>query len=304
MMKRPHNNINGWLVIDKPYTMGSTNVVTYLKKSLFPSKIGHAGTLDPLATGVLPIALGSATRLIPYVMDGQKTYEFQISWGSETTTDDAGGTITKTSELRPTQKDIESILPRFIGTIEQLPPSYSALKINGQRAYTLARSGQEIPLTSRLVRIDSLDLISLTRDTADFRVICGKGTYVRSLGRDIGRQLGCWGHITGLRRTKCGPFCISDAVPLELFNKPQQPENISFLPLDTAIGHIPQLVLPMAEANRLCQGQRLAFKPLKSCLSSPLSKEGIACLYCEKKLLGLVKIDNRTIHPHRIFPQD
>ena len=295
------NNINGWLIIDKPYHVGSTTVVTRLKHCLSPSKIGHAGTLDPLATGVLPIALGTATRLIPYVMDGQKTYEFQITWGAETSTDDTAGEVVTTSDIRPIQAEIEAVLPEFVGTINQLPPAYSALKINGQRAYDLARSGQEVVLCPRPIRIDSLELISCTRDTADFRVSCGKGTYVRSLGRDIGRRIGCLGHITVLRRIKCGPFSLSDAMPMHMFDTPKQPEDVSFLPLDTALEHMPKIILPYTEAHRLTQGQRLSAKQWQHCLSRPIQAEEVVCLYSDGKLLGLVKIDKHTIHPYRIF---
>lgn len=300
-MPTPRHHINGWLIIDKPYSLGSTTVVARLKKALSPTKIGHAGTLDPLATGILPIALGQATRLIPYVMDGQKTYEFQITWGAETTTDDSEGTITQTTAARPTEAEIKAALPAFIGTVNQLPPAYSALKINGHRAYDLARSGREVSLAPRPVRIDTLELLRTTTDTADFRVSCGKGTYVRALGRDIGRRLGCLGYITHLRRTACGPFTLADAVQLDTLTTPPLPDPIPLLPLEKAINHMPTLTVPPAEAHRLNQGQRLALKPLSAGLSRPVSEYEVACLLCAGHVLGLVKIAHNTIHPYRIF---
>ena len=259
-MPTPRHHINGWLIIDKPYSLGSTTVVARLKKALSPTKIGHAGTLDPLASGILPIALGQATRLIPYVMDGQKTYEFQITWGAETTTDDSEGTITQTTAARPTEAEIKAALPAFIGTI-----------------------------------------LRTTTDTADFRVSCGKGTYVRALGRDIGRRLGCLGYITHLRRTACGPFTLADAVQLDTLTTPPLPDPIPLLPLEKALNHMPTLTVPPAEAHRLNQGQRLALKPLSAGLSRPVSEYEVACLLCAGHVLGLVKIAHNTIHPYRIF---
>ena len=301
-MSKNTNRINGWLVIDKPLNVGSTTVVSKLKWALSPQKIGHAGTLDPLATGVLPIALGYATKLIPFVMDGQKIYDFQITWGTETTTDDRAGDIVQSSSIRPTQTDIEAILPRFIGVIDQEPPAYSALKINGKRAYDLARSGQEVLLKKRPVRIDGLTLLKQDTDTADFRVVCGKGTYVRSLGRDLGRQLGCLGHISALRRLACGPFSIEQALPLSCFNT--QNPAISFLPIETALDNLAKLSLPEAETHRLCLGQRLSLRSVQPYLSRPIVEDDILCLMHQGKLIGLTQLRKQTIHPYRIFQNE
>lgn len=298
-MSKNTNQIDGWLIIDKPLKMGSTNVVSKLKWSLSPNKIGHAGTLDPLATGVLPIALGKATRLIPFVMDGSKIYEFQITWGQETTTDDAEGTPTLISEKRPTRDEIMSVLPRFIGNVLQMPPAYSALKIDGKRAYDLARLGQDVMLKERPVHIEKLELLDFTTNTADFRVVCGKGTYVRSLGRDIGRALGCYGYITKLRRIACGPFSVLNAVPLSLFD--DKNPTVCPLPLETALDDLPKLELPETETKRLCQGQRLSATAYKDYFSKPVSDGDIVCLISDGKLFGLIKIIGKTIQPYRMF---
>lgn len=298
-MLKNTNKINGWLVIDKPLDIGSTTVVSKLKWALTPQKIGHAGTLDPLATGVLPIALGYATKLIPFVMDGQKTYDFQVTWGAETTTDDRAGSVVQSSLSRPTVSDIESVLSRFTGVIDQEPPAYSALKINGKRAYDLARSGQAVILKKRPVRIDSLTLLKHDGDTSDFRVVCGKGTYVRSLGRDIGRLLGCLGHISVLRRLTCGPFSINQALPLSCFDTKNP--TVSFLPIETALDHFVKLTLPESETLRLCQGQRLSRGSVQPYLAQSVPEDEILCLMCQDRLIGLVRFKNGTFHPYRIF---
>ncbi len=291
-------NLNGWLIIDKPLNIGSTPVVSKLKWSLSPNKIGHAGTLDPLATGVLPIAFGQATKLIPFVMDGKKTYEFQITFGYETSTDDSAGEIINQTSNRPTEEEIKNILPHFIGTILQVPPIYSALKINGERAYDLARSGQHLELSPRPIQIDSLELLNFTGDTADFRVSCGKGTYVRSLGRDIGRMLGCFGYITVLRRIKCGPFQIGDTTPLSIFET--KLDTIKLLPMNTALNNFPTLTLSETEEKRLRQGQRIPVRQL-SIQPATSDLQNVFCLKYQDKIIGLGKCLNNIIQPYRIF---
>jgi len=301
MSTNTKNNLNGFLVIDKPYDMGSTQVVSKLKWALSPQKIGHAGTLDPLATGVLPIALGQATKLIPFVMDGTKVYEFQVTWGKQTDTDDLAGQPFQTTDRRPSTAEIQAILPQFIGTIEQLPPAYSALKINGQRAYDLARSGQEVALKPRPVQVDSLTLLQATTDTADFRVVCGKGTYVRSLGRDMGQKLGCLGYITRLRRLACGPFRIEDAIPLDDFADKNPP--VFLLPMDSALGQLPALALPTELATRLRQGQRLPLRDILPFLDINLTDDMVLRLYSGRQFIGLVRYAKGVIHPYRVFPE-
>lgn len=293
------HQIDGWLVIDKPYDVGSTNVVSKIKWSLSPSKIGHAGTLDPLATGVLPIALGRATKLIPYVMDGSKTYEFQVSWGCETDTDDVAGQVVQRSDNRPTKDDIVSVLSDFTGVIEQMPPAYSALKINGRRAYDLARSGEAVSLKARPVRIEALELLRYSQDSADFRVVCGKGTYVRSLGRDIGRKLGCLGYITALRRVSCGPFSLQDSVPLSLFDVKQTAENIKMIPFESAASVLPALVVSENIAWRLSMGQRVRIQEVID--SSAFPSDAVVRLMFDNRLIGLGRVERGIVHPYRMF---
>ena len=293
------NNLNGWLVIDKPFNIGSPDVVSKLKWSLSPKKIGHTGTLDPLATGVLPIAFGHATKLIPFVMDGTKVYDFEVTWGLETDTDDAAGKPVQTSPNRPTQSEILSLLPDFIGDISQLPPAYCALKINGKRAYDLARTGQDVSLAPRTIHIDSLILLDIEPDKASFRVTCGKGTYVRSLGRDLGRKLGCFGYITKLRRVACGPFRIENAIPLSDFSEKR--DDISLLPLNTALDSFPKLHLPTTLTKRLLQGQRIPYRDIADFCPDKPSENTLLCLMENDTLLGLVRFAQNLLHPYRIF---
>lgn len=301
------NKINGWLIIDKPYQMGSTSVVGKLKWLLKPEKIGHAGTLDPLATGVLPIALGSATKTIPFVMDGQKTYVFEVSWGIQTTTDDQEGIIEYQSDKRPSYSEIERILPEFIGTVLQMPPKYSALKLNGKRAYHLARTGQVVDLKPRLVQIDSLHIISHTRDKTVFEVVCGKGTYVRSIGRDLGQKLGCFGYITSLRRIKCGPFDINMSILLENFEKDCYSECALHLisPL-TALDDIWVLAVDDKDKKALLNGQPIVFSAEKitdtpSVPSLTINNGTVVGLKWEQQLCALAKYENGLLKPFRVF---
>lgn len=300
------NKINGWLVIDKPYNMGSTSVVGKLKWLLKPEKIGHAGTLDPLATGVLPIAFGSATKTIPFVMDGQKTYEFEVTWGRQTTTDDVEGETQYESDLRPTRQEIEILLPQFIGQIEQIPPQYSALKINGKRAYDLARNGVEVDFKPRLIQIDSLQILSHTSEKTLFQVQCGKGTYVRSIGRDLGQKLGCYGYITRLRRTKCGPFDINMSILLENLEKDSYNENASKIisPL-TALDDILVLAVGDEEKEALLYGKSISF-PLQDMTCNPfcpteLSVDSVVGLRWGQQLCALATYTDGQLKPFRVF---
>lgn len=213
--KKKGRPISGWVILDKPFGMGSTQCVGKIKWLYQAAKAGHAGTLDPLASGMLPLALGEATRTVPYVMDGQKTYRFTVSWGVETNTDDLEGQVTERSDKRPTQEEILALLANYTGTIQQVPPKFSAIKIDGERAYKLARDGEDVEIEPREVEIETLTLIASDTDSATFETLCGKGTYVRSLARDLGRDLGCFGHISELRRTSVGPFLEEDLVPLD-----------------------------------------------------------------------------------------
>ena len=214
--KKKGRPVHGWLVLDKPLNMTSTSAVGRTKRLLSAQKAGHAGTLDPLATGILPLAFGEATKTVSYAMDGEKAYQFTVRWGGETETDDTEGEITQQSDKRPTREEIEACLENFRGTIEQVPPRFSAIKLDGNRAYDLARDGEEVELEAREVEIKQLELIEIVDDsTAVFSATCGKGTYVRALARDFGRELGCFGHVIALRRTKVGPFDESTAWSME-----------------------------------------------------------------------------------------
>ncbi len=256
--KRKGNPVHGWLILDKPSGIGSTPLVGKTRWALNAQKCGHAGTLDPLATGVLAMALGEATKTVPYVMDGDKSYRFTVRWGAATNTDDSEGEITQRSDRRPTRAGIEAVLPSFTGTIQQIPPAYSAIKINGERSYALARKGETPELSARPIRMDKLALVEQPdEDTAVFEMTCGKGGYVRAIGRDLGLALGCYGHVTQLRRTRTGPFTLKDAISLEVLEKMRHTHgsNARILSVATGLDGIPALAMTEAQANRLTNGQ-------------------------------------------------
>ncbi|MTH99720.1 tRNA pseudouridine(55) synthase TruB [Roseibium sp. RKSG952] len=214
--KKNKNVINGWLVLDKPYGLTSNDALGKLKRILHPQKVGHAGTLDPRATGCLPIAFGEATKTVSFVMDGRKIYQFEVTWGAETNTDDTEGEVVATSDNRPDADSIRAVLDEFTGTIMQVPPKFSAIKVQGERAYDLARDGEEVELEARPIDMHRLDLVEVVDENrAVFEAECGKGTYVRALARDLGRRLDSCGHVTKLRRLLVGPFGEDDMVPLE-----------------------------------------------------------------------------------------
>jgi tRNA pseudouridine55 synthase len=256
--KRVKNNLNGWLNLDKPFDMTSTSAVSEVKKILSPMKIGHAGTLDPLATGILPLALGEATKTVQYLMDSSKEYVFTVRFGVQTTTDDAEGEVMQTSDIRPSDEAINSILPHYIGEIEQLPPTYSALKIDGERAYDLARAGEEVQLQPRPVVIYGFKMLQrVSADEAIFHVECGKGTYVRSLARDIALSLGTFGHVSNLRRTRVGSFFENEAISLDYLKKSAiNTETMQqlLLPINCALDDIPAVTVDGVQASRLKHG--------------------------------------------------
>ena len=213
--KREKQDVHGWVIVDKPVGMTSTQAVGMVKRLFCARRAGHAGTLDPLASGCLPIALGEATKTVPFVMEGNKSYRFTVRWGEERDTDDAEGRVIETSAARPDAAAISALLPRFVGTIAQVPPRFSAVKIEGERAYDLARDGEVVELDARPVEIHRLELLETPdADHAVLAAECGKGTYVRALARDIGRALGCFGHVAALRRTAVGPFTEDIATAL------------------------------------------------------------------------------------------
>ena len=259
--RRSGKPVNGWVILDKPVDMTSTAAVGAVRRIFDAQKAGHAGTLDPLATGVLPIALGEATKTLPYVVDTEKRYQFLLRWGVATSTDDREGDIIETCERRPSEAEIRDTLPQFIGEIMQVPPIYSAIKVNGQRAYDLARDGEEVELDARPILIDAFDLVGIEDvDHAVFTVVSGKGAYMRGLARDLARALGTVGHIASLRRNAVGPFQETDAISLdELGSFGQSPAASGGLrPVETPLDDIPALALTEQEANRLRNGQAVS----------------------------------------------
>ena len=268
-------------------------------------KAGHGGTLDPLASGVLPIALGEATKTVPYVMEGNKAYLFTLRWGQATATDDAEGEVIEETPLRPTAAQIEQALPGFVGTIDQVPPLYSAVKVDGSRAYDLARSAEDFELAARRVRVDSFELVATEgRDFASFRVVCGKGTYMRSLARDLGRALGTTAHIAELRRLRVGPFAEEDAISLEsleaLGHSPAAFEQL--LPIETALDDIPALALSEAEASRLRCGQAVSLvSRIDRARTEDLQNGAIVFTKSHGKPVALARYQGGDLRPVRVI---
>ncbi|MBV8189551.1 MAG: tRNA pseudouridine(55) synthase TruB [Alphaproteobacteria bacterium] len=290
--------IDGWVILDKPVGLGSTPAVGRVRRLFGAEKAGHGGTLDPLASGVLPIALGEATKTVPFVMDGRKAYRFTVRLGEARSTDDAEGEVVASSDVRPTDDEIRRALPCFTGEIEQKPPAFSALKIGGQRAYDLARAGRPVDLAPRRVRIDSLELVARPdRDHADFVVECGKGTYIRSLGRDLAQTLGTVGHLSALRRTAAGPFHEEMAISLpKLEALGHIPALLGALaPVATALDDIPALALTEAQANRLRQGQPVLLTRDAPPAGTLMRAEA------GSKLIALCRCDGAALQPVRVF---
>jgi tRNA pseudouridine55 synthase len=302
--RRDKRDVHGWVVLDKPIGMTSTQAVAIVKRLFQAKRAGHAGTLDPLASGGLPIAMGEATKTVPFVMDGRKRYRFTVCWGEERDTDDTEGKVTRSSELRPSTEAIRERLPQFTGLIEQTPPQYSAIKIQGERAYDLARDGETVELKPRPVEIFELNLIEQEDDRHSvFEAECGKGTYVRALARDIGRLLGCYGHICGLRRTLVGPFGEADMIPLEqleaLCDRAASGEGSladALLPVETALDDIPALAVTRADAARLHRGQAVLLRGRDAPNCS-----GTVYVTVAGRLLALAEIGNGELIPKRVF---
>jgi tRNA pseudouridine55 synthase len=254
--------VHGWVILDKPLGMGSTQAVAAVRRIFDAQKAGHAGTLDPLATGILAIALGEATKTVPYAMDADKTYRFTATWGESRDTDDTEGSITATSEKRPSQAEIEAVLPRFTGTLTQVPPAYSAIKVQGARAYDLAREGETVILEPRQVEVFEARLLEARADSADFEILCGKGTYVRSWVRDIALALGTFGHVSALRRTLLGSWDEKDAVALETLTPfMHSPAAFGYLrPLSTALDGIPALAVSGPDTVRIRSGNPILIR--------------------------------------------
>ena len=252
--------VSGWVCLDKPVGLTSTQAVAQLKYLFNAKKAGHAGTLDPLASGVLPIAFGEATKTVPIVQDGVKVYRFGVKWGEETDTDDAEGRVVATSGLRPDPAAISAQLPRFIGAISQVPPIYSAIKIAGERAYDLARSGADVVMAPREIVVHRLELVSNEPGLAIFEAECGKGTYVRAIARDLGRLLGCYGHVVLLRRTRVGPFFSEKAVTLDSLRETPDLARQAMLPVEAGLRELTSIALDRDGAAILRRGQKLLLR--------------------------------------------
>ena len=303
--KRRGKPIHGWMVIDKPGTMSSNAVVGAVRRLTGAAKVGHGGTLDPLATGLLPIALGEATKTVSYAMDGTKVYRFSIRWGEQRATDDTEGDVTATSDVRPNEAAIHAALKNFIGTIDQVPPIYSAIKVNGQRAYALARADKPVELESRQIRIDNFELVGMPdSDHAEFEVVSGKGAYMRGLARDLALAVGTVGHIATLRRIRVGPFTEEHAISLEkLESLGHSAPLVDFLlPVQTALADIPAFALTETEAQRIRQGQAIAVLPVASRSPSEKVIQGsVVCAMADGKPVALAIIMGGEIRPQRVL---
>lgn len=298
--------VSGWLILDKPLDFGSTEAVSKIKWLFKAQKAGHAGTLDPLASGMLPIALGDATKTVPYVMDGRKIYEFTVTWGEERSTDDMEGEAVRSSGARPQEQAIRDLLPRYTGVIEQVPPQFSAIKIDGNRAYDLAREGEAVEIPSREVEIHRLTLLGRPdANTAHFEVECGKGTYVRALARDFGRDLGCFGYISALRRTFVAPFGEDAMVPLADLTALEAIEDdgerlaaLDAFLIDTgeALSNLPHLSISDDQAYRLRMGNPIILRGR----DAPVA-EAEAYATAKGRLVAIGEITAGEFRPKRVF---
>ncbi len=304
--RKPGRALNGWLIVDKPPGMTSTDVVNRVRRGFDAQKAGHGGTLDPLATGVLPIAFGHATKTVPYVMDGTKLYRFTLTFGDARDTDDRDGASIGHSPVRPTDQQIHDALPRFIGDIMQVPPAYSAIKIAGERAYDMAREGRAPVLEPRPARVDRFALIERTDDdTAVFEVQSGKGVYMRSLARDLAAACGTLGHVAALRRLRVGPFLEAQAISLdkcvrEADNPPASSDLL--LPVTTALADIPALALTHAEVLSLQQGQAINLVDLMGRIPQTADpNNGLARAMAGERVIGLCRLSDGWLKPERLL---
>ena len=292
--KRSGNRVDGWLAVDKPSGITSAQVVALSKRLLSAHKAGHGGTLDPLATGVLPIAFGEATKTIEYVMRGTKVYRFTVRWGEARDTDDREGAVIATSEVRPRACAIEALLDRFQGDVEQVPPAYSAIKVGGRRAYDLARAGAVPDLAPRRVAIARLQLLSSERDRATFEMECGKGTYARALARDLGLRLGTFGHISALHRRRAGPFSEDRAISLDSLKAlgHSSARSQHLLPVEAALVDIPAIALTAIQAEKLRHGETVYVDSTDT---------GVRCAMASGRLVALAEVAHGRARPKRVF---
>jgi tRNA pseudouridine55 synthase len=306
--RRKGEAVSGWICLDKPAGLGSTSAVSRVRRAFQAQKAGHAGTLDPLAEGILPIALGEATKTVPILVDAGKTYRFTIAWGVETATFDAEGEVTARSDVRPTTEAIDAALSAFVGDIEQIPPAFSAVKVGGERAYDLARDGRPPDLAPRPVRIDALRLLETPdADHAALEMDCGKGVYVRALARDLAVALGTVGHVSWLRRTRVGPFAESRAIGLEqledLCHRKQALEVL--LPVETALDDIPALAVTAEDAFRLTQGRSVVLLPRQvETLKARLDASRIVSALSGNRIVALCEMRAGRLNPTRVFHLD
>jgi tRNA pseudouridine55 synthase len=300
--------VSGWVCLDKPYDFGSTQAVGRVRWLFNAQKAGHAGTLDPLATGVLPIALGEATKTVPFMMDADKAYRFMIEWGRSTTTLDREGETTGTSDVRPTVAQVEAALPAFVGEIQQIPPQYSAIKVDGERAYDLARAGEAFELQARAVVVHAARVSAAPdADHVEIEVECGKGTYVRSIVRDLAAALGAEAHVSALRRTRVGPFGEDRAILLEnledMSHKAALPEVL--LPVETALDDIPALAVTAEDAFRLAQGRPIVLVPrqVENLKARLTGGSRLVSAMDGDRLVALAEMRAGKLNPVRVFLQ-
>jgi len=298
--KREKRDVHGWVIFDKPVGMTSTHAVGTVKRLFAAKRAGHAGTLDPLASGLLPIALGEATKTVPFVMEGRKLYRFTVRWGEERDTDDAEGPVTGTSAQRPSPQAIRAVLPRFTGVIEQVPPRFSAVKVEGERAYDLARDGEMVELVPRAVAIHRLELLDTPDpDHSVFAAECGKGAYVRALARDLGRALNCFGYVASLRRTAVGPFNESAAASLEALQRIDETRQIEpslLLPVEAGLAALPTLRVSPSDAARLARGQPVLLRGRDAPRLA-----GWVSVSAQGALVALAEVEQGELRPRRIF---
>ncbi|MBD1548249.1 tRNA pseudouridine(55) synthase TruB [Roseibium aggregatum] len=305
--RKNRNAINGWLVLDKPYGITSNDALGKIKRILHPQKVGHAGTLDPRATGCLPLAFGEATKTVSFVMDGRKIYRFEVTWGAETNTDDTEGEVVATSDVRPDPDAIRAILAGFTGTIMQVPPAFSAIKVDGERAYDLARDGETVELEARPIEVHRLDLVECPDENrAVFEAECGKGTYVRALARDMGRRLGTCGHVTDLRRLLVGPFGEDDMVTLdeliEAAEELEEGEGVEalvedfVLPVREAMDNLEEVPVSLEDAAKIRKGMAVLLRGR----SAPLACEAAFASHAGVPV-ALGSIDKGRFQPSRVF---
>lgn len=312
--KKKGRPVSGWVVLDKPVGMGSTDAVSKVKWLFQAEKAGHAGTLDPLASGMLPIALGEATKTVPYVQDGAKIYRFTVAWGDERSTDDLEGPVTKSSDKRPAEAEVRALLPKYTGVIMQTPPQFSAIKIAGERAYDLAREGETVDIPAREIEIGRLDILEHKDGGTLFEIECGKGTYVRSLARDMGRDLGCFGHIADLRRMEVDPFTADDFVTIaeleaaRFGDRSEASEEANDVPVDfsaidallvdtaAALDCLPQVAISDDAATKIRLGNPVVIRGR----DAPVEAEE-ACATVRGKLVAIGAIEQGMFKPKRVF---